>query len=66
MKRFVNRRSLALLGMLLTSQLLTACVVVPARGYYYYRPRPIVIEPGYDDDHRYHRDHDRRDWDDHR
>lgn len=47
MRRLVNRRRLAVLGLLLaTSQLLTACVVVP--GPYHYRPRPaVVVQPGY-------------------
>lgn len=45
MRRFFNRRSLAVVGVLLTTQLLTACVVVPGP---YYRPRgAVIVQPGY-------------------
>jgi hypothetical protein len=59
MKRYINRRSLALVGVLLASQLLSACVIVPQP---YYRHRMGVVEPGYNGapqgEYR-----DRRNWD---
>ena len=42
MKPYINRRSLALLGVLLTSQLLSACIILPRP----YIPR-VVVEPGH-------------------
>lgn len=71
MRRLVTRRSFAVLGVLLATQLLTACVVVPVP---YHRPRGAVIvqpRPYYYDGYRYHRHYDRyqdgqRDWGDHR
>ena len=44
MKRYLNRRSLALLGVLLASQLLSACIIVPRP---YHRFPVVVVEPGY-------------------
>ena len=43
MKRSINRRSLALLGVLLSSQLLSACIILPRP----YLPRVVVVEPGH-------------------
>ncbi len=43
MKTRVNRRSLALLGALLASQLLSACIILPRP----YIPRVVVVEPGH-------------------
>jgi hypothetical protein len=63
MPRWINRRSCSLLGVLAASQLLSACVVVPAR---YDRPRTVVVEPApvYGPPPHYRRDpRDRRDWD---
>jgi hypothetical protein len=61
MQGFMNRRGLVLLSALLASQVLSACVVVPAP---YYRQRPVIVEPrphyGPPHDHRDPRD--RRDW----
>jgi hypothetical protein len=52
MRRFVNRRSLAVAGLLITTQLLTACVVVPAP---YYRPRgAVIVQPGYGGPYHHH------------
>jgi hypothetical protein len=68
MKRFLNRRLLGLVGIVAVTQLLSACIVVPPRGY---RQRTVVVEPapyyspGPGRDWR-DRDHDRRDWDGHR
>jgi len=60
MKRFFNRRTLALAGVLAATQLLSACVVVPAP---YYRPRTVIVEPVpyYDGHYGPGRDHDWRD-----
>ncbi len=44
MQRFANRRRFYLLGALLASQWLTACVVLPLP---YHRHRPHVVEPYY-------------------
>jgi hypothetical protein len=44
MQRFANRRRIYLLGALLASQWLSACVVVPVP---YHRHRPYISEPGY-------------------
>jgi hypothetical protein len=70
MKRFLNRRMLGLVGIVAVTQLLSACIVVPPRGY---RQRTVVVEPapyyspGPGRDWRDRdRDHDRRDWDGHR
>ena len=46
MQRFANRRCFYLLGALLASQWLTACVVLPLP---YHRHRPHVVEPYYGD-----------------
>lgn len=66
MKRFLNRRMLGLAGIVAVTQLLSACIVVPPRGY---RQRTVIVEPapyyGPGRDWR-DRDHDRRDWDGHR
>lgn len=43
MKAYINRRTLALLGVLLCSQLLSACIIVPRP----YIPRVVVVEPGH-------------------
>lgn len=43
MKRSINRRSLAVLGVLLSSQLLSACIILPRP----YLPRVVVVEPGH-------------------
>lgn len=52
MRRFLNRRSLAVVGLLVTTQLLTACVVVPAP---YYRHRgAVIVQPGYGYPHHHH------------
>jgi hypothetical protein len=56
MKGYINRRSLALLGMLLSSQLLSACIILPRP----YIPRVVVVEPGHGGQHGEYRD--RRDW----
>ena len=42
MKTYINRRSLALVGVLLASQLLSACIILPRP----YLPRVVVVEPG--------------------
>ena len=39
----INRRSLAVLGVLLSSQLLSACIILPRP----YLPRVVVVEPGH-------------------
>jgi hypothetical protein len=71
MQRYFNRRTAALLGVLLAAQLLSACVVVPRP---YYRPRAVAVEPqpgygGWSHDRRDGRDYrgwrgdgERRDW----
>ena len=51
MLRHFSLRRAGLVGALLATQLLAACVVVPRP---YYRPHAVVVEPGW-------RDHDRRD-----
>ncbi len=43
MKAYINRRSLALLGVVLASQLLSACIILPRP----YIPRAVVVEPGH-------------------
>ena len=43
MKRFINRRSLAVLVVLLSSQWLSACIILPRP----YLPRLVVVEPGH-------------------
>lgn len=43
MKRFINHRTLAVLGLLLSSQLLSACIILPRP----YLPRLVVVEPGH-------------------
>ena len=43
MKRYLNRRSLAVVGVLLSSQLLSACIILPRP----YLPRVVVVEPGH-------------------
>jgi hypothetical protein len=43
MNKILNRRSLGLIGVLLASQLLSACVVVPVPRY----RRAVVVEPAY-------------------
>ncbi len=43
MKAYFNRRSLAVIGVLLASQLLSACIILPRP----YLPRAVVIEPGH-------------------
>lgn len=64
MKRFLNRRMLGLVGIVAVTQLLSACIVVPPRGY---RQRTVIVEPApyYGPGRDWH-DHDRRDWDGHR
>ena len=56
MKACFNRRSLALLGVLLSSQLLSACIILPRP----YIPRVVVVEPGHGGPHGEYRD--RRQW----
>ncbi len=60
MHKFINRRVLGALGVVLATQLLSACVVVPVPAY---RTRAVVIEPGYGPGYYdyHHRDRD-RDW----
>ena len=60
MQRYLNRR-IALLGVLLATQLLSACVVVPRP---YYRPRAAAVEPqpGYGGWSHDRRDRDYRGW----
>ena len=60
MQRYFNRR-IALLGVLLATQLLSACVVVPRP---YYRPRAAAVEPqpGYGGWSHDRRDRDYRGW----
>ena len=72
MQRYFPRCTAGLLGVLLATQLLAGCVVVPRP---YYQPRAIVVEPqpyggwkdrrddrGWRYGDRYDR-RDRRDWD---
>jgi hypothetical protein len=40
----MKRRVLGILSVVLASQLLSACVVLPVPGY---RARAVVVEPGY-------------------
>jgi len=56
MKRLFNRRALGLAGVLAATQLLSACVVVPAP---YYRPRTVIVEPA---PYYYHGPGRDRDW----
>jgi hypothetical protein len=60
MQRYFNRL-VALLGVLLATQLLSACVVVPRP---YYRPRAAAVEPqpGYGGWSHDRRDRDYRGW----
>jgi hypothetical protein len=60
MQIYFNRR-VALLGVLLATQLLSACVVVPRP---YYRPRAAAVEPqpGYGGWSHDRRDRDYRDY----
>ena len=57
MSRFLNRRVLGLLGLVVTAQLLSACVVVPV-PHHARRPVVIDVEPGYGH-HHHHRHRDR-------
>lgn len=61
MKRYMNRRSLALLGVLLASQLLSACVIVP-RPYHHRYITEIDVQPGYNAPSQ-GENRDRRHWD---
>jgi hypothetical protein len=42
MKRYMNRRGLGLLGVLLASQLLSACIIVPRP----YHRRHVIVHDG--------------------
>lgn len=44
MKTSIKRRVLGALTLVLATQALSACVVVPVPAHH---PRPIVVEPGY-------------------
>jgi|EndMetStandDraft_6_1072998.scaffolds.fasta_scaffold877543_1 hypothetical protein len=44
MNKSSKRRILAVLGVVVGTQLLSACVVLPVPGY---RPRAVVVTPGY-------------------
>jgi len=70
MKRYLNRRSVTIVGALLTSQLLSACIILPRPFLPHHRAVVVVPAPGhshggyrggYEDD-KYDRDdrHDRR------
>ncbi len=61
MSRFLNRRVLGLLGLVVTAQLLSACVVVPV-PHHARRPVVIDVEPGYGHGHGHHH-HRHRDRD---
>ena len=66
MKRFLNRRTLGLVGIAAVTQLLSACVVVPGP---YYRHRTVIVEPAPyygPGPGRDWREPPRRDWDGHR
>ena len=56
MFRFLNRRVLGLLGLAITAQLLSACVVVPL-PHHARRPVVIDVEPGHDHHHHHRRHH---------
>ncbi|MET0334092.1 MAG: hypothetical protein ABW190_07450 [Rhizobacter sp.] len=57
-KRSTRGRVIAVVGVVLASQLLTACVVVPVP----HRHRAVVVQPGYSGPPPgYHR-HPDRDW----
>ena len=50
MNSSMKRRVLGILSVVLASQLLSACVVLPVPGY---RARAVVVEPGYGYGHGY-------------
>ena len=60
MQRYLNRR-IALLGVLLATQWLSACVVVP-RPYYPPRAAAVEPQPGYGGWSHDRRDRDYRGW----
>lgn len=55
MQKSTKRRVLGVLAVVLASQVLTACVVVPVPA----RPRAVVVTPGYAGPPPYHH---HRDW----
>jgi hypothetical protein len=61
MQKSINRRVLGVVSVVLATQLLSACVVLPVPAR---RARAVVIEPGYGPGyghHHHHRDRE-RDW----
>ncbi len=61
MKRYINRRSLGLLGVLLASQLLSACIIVPRPYHHRRHVVQIDAQPGYQAPSQ-GAPYDRRDW----
>lgn len=55
MQKSAKRRVLGVLAVVLASQALTACVVVPVP----HRHRAVVVQPGYSGPPPYHHHHDR-------
>ncbi len=49
MQTSTKRRVLGVLGLVLATQLLSACIVLPLPGH---RPRAVVVQPGYGYDHQ--------------
>ncbi|MGY4829839.1 hypothetical protein ACVNIS_14820 [Sphaerotilaceae bacterium SBD11-9] len=58
MKKSVQRRALGVLAVVLLTQALSACVVVPVPAR---RAYPVVVQPGYGPPPPYY-DHRGRDW----
>lgn len=61
MKRYMNRRSLGLLGVLLASQLLSACIIVPRPYHRHHRVIGYDTHPGHQAPSQ-GAPYDRRDW----
>lgn len=56
MQKSTKRRVFGVLGVVLASQVLTACVVVPVPAY---RHRGVVVQPGHSGPPPHHHYHDR-------
>ncbi len=58
MQKSTQRRVFGVLAVVLASQVLTACVVVPVPRYH----RGVVVQPGYSGPPPYHHHNRDRDW----
>ncbi len=60
MIRFLNRRTLGLLGLVVATQLVTGCVVVPAHHARHGGPVVVDVTPAYRSHHHHERYRDDR------